>query len=67
MTFQAYFKSLSKDEKADLARRAKTSVKQLEHLAQGRRRAGLDLGIRLKRADPAITDELLRPDLFPAA
>jgi len=60
-----YLASLSPDEVVALAEQAETSVPYLRQLANGHRKAGNSVSARLKRADPRITDEMLRPDLYP--
>ena len=66
-TFKEHYASLSASQKQDLAKSAKTSVAYLSQLANGHRKAGIEVMVALKMADPAITDAMLRPDLFRAA
>jgi hypothetical protein len=65
--FQAFYDTLSKDEKKALADRADTSVDYLYQLAQGYRKPGMSICSRLKAADGRITDAMLRPDLYRGA
>lgn len=63
-TFKDYWCSLKASDKRDLAKAAATSYSTLNQVANGHRKAGADLSSRLKKADPNITDAMLRPDLY---
>lgn len=62
--FQKYWKSLSSEQKHSLADKAETSYPYLSQIANGLCGAGADLMAKLKKADPNITDVMLRPDLY---
>lgn len=62
--FKSFFSALTADEKRELASKARTSVAYLSQMANGFRCAGYSISARLKAADPRITDNMLRPDIF---
>jgi hypothetical protein len=64
ITFANFYDSLHKDEIANLAAKANTSVVYLYQLARGIRKPGASVSARLKAADHRITDSMLRPDLY---
>ena len=63
-TFADLYDSMTPDEKRTLAQESKTSTAYLYQLATNRRKPGMDVAARLKRADNRITDSMLRPDLY---
>lgn len=68
MRLLTYLNGLSADERKSFARKAKTSVPYLTHLAKGRRQASPRLAKRLSDAaagQVALSD--LRPDIWPKA
>lgn len=67
LEFQKLFTSLDAEEKRDLAERANTSVAYLSQIANGHRKAGVDIIASLTNADNRITAAMLRPDRFGAA
>lgn len=66
-TFKEHWTGLSAEEKRELARAAQTSVAYLSQLANGHRRAGIEIIANLQRVDSRITADMLRPDLFKVA
>lgn len=66
MDFNPFWRSLSSEEKASLARAANTSVAYLSQIAHGHRKAGADVIERLMCADQRISFEMLRGRADPA-
>lgn len=62
--FGDYWKSLNKREKEALAEASETSYGYLSQIANGICKAGAEVMAGLKKADPNITDAMLRPDLY---
>ena len=63
-TFKSYWRVLDPKEKIKLAKSAKTSVCYLSQIAHGHRNAGLNLILRLQKADTVLTIEMMRPELL---
>ena len=62
--FKKYWLALSPDERAALAKRAKTSVAYLQHISTGYKKAGLKSVVNIERATQGeITARMLRPDI----
>jgi len=65
MTLSKYYKSLSRKERAKVAKLAGIGVDYLYQLSTGFRRASPDTAKRLEKAtDGKITKEQLRPDIW---
>ena len=62
--FKSVFSALSPEEKKHLATKADTSVAYLSQIANGHRKAGVELIVNLCHADIRMTPEMLRPDLY---
>lgn len=65
--FYQYWKSLSPAEKNALAEKAETSFMYLSQLANGHRRPGLNVILRLQKADPNLTVEFMIKPITRAA
>ena len=65
ISFSEFWKSLSSDEKQELALKSGKGYMSIAHLATGFRLAGIESISDLCRADKRISPEMLRPDLFP--
>ena len=63
MNFKTYYSSLTTGEKINLSKRLDTSVAYLSQLANGHRKAGAKILLKIESATFGnITPQMLRPD-----